>query len=82
MTDPYTRASELKDFAFCHRAWFLERRGIETTLTEARDFGTADHAHRATAVRRGQTLHRASGLVLTLAAIAATLIALAWLTHR
>jgi len=27
MADRYIRASELKDFAFCHRAWFLERVG-------------------------------------------------------
>jgi len=25
MTEPYIRASELKDFAFCQRVWFLER---------------------------------------------------------
>jgi hypothetical protein len=30
MTEPYTRASELKEFSFCYRAWFLERQGIET----------------------------------------------------
>jgi hypothetical protein len=56
MTEPYTRASELKDFAFCQRAWFLERQGMDTELTDAREIGTADHLHRATAVRRGRTL--------------------------
>jgi hypothetical protein len=82
MTEPYIRASELKDFAFCQRAWFLERQGIQTTLTDARELGTADHVRRATAVHRGQTLHRASGFVLMLAAIAAALFVFAWLTHR
>jgi len=82
MTEPYIRASELKDFAFCRRAWFLDRKGTPTTLTDAREFGTADHAQRATAVRRGQTLDRASRRVLKIAAIAAAVLLLAWLLHR
>jgi hypothetical protein len=81
MTDPYIRASELKDFAFCHRAWFLERQGVATDLTEARELGTADHQHRATAVRRGRALHGASRLLLTLAGIVAALLVLGWLLH-
>lgn len=82
MPEPYTCASELKDFAFSRRAWFLERQGVETTLTETREAGTADHAHRAIAVRRGQTLDRASRFVLALAAIAATHLVFSWLLHR
>jgi CRISPR/Cas system-associated exonuclease Cas4 (RecB family) len=58
MTEPYTRASELKDFVFCNRAWFLEGQGVDTELTDARELGTADHLHRATAVRRGRLEYR------------------------
>jgi len=82
MNDPYIRASELKDFAFCHRAWFLERQGLQTTLTEVRALGSTDHALRATTVRRAQTLHRTSGLLLKGVGIALALLLLAWLLHR
>jgi hypothetical protein len=82
MTEPYTRASELKDFAFCRRAWFLERQGIESALTEARQLGTADHLHRAIAVRRGQTLDRASRRVWRLVWIALAVLVLTWLLRR
>ena len=82
MKDRYIRASELKDFAFCRRAWFLERQGLQTTLTEARNAGTADHAHRANTVHRAQTLHRSSGLLLKGVGIALALLLLAWLFHR
>ena len=82
MTEPYTRASELRDFAFCRRAWFLERHGVETTLTDAREAGVADHLYRATAMRRGQTLDRAGQRLLKLVWIAAALLGLVWLLHR
>jgi len=82
MTEPYIRASELKDFAFCRRAWFLERQGVTTTLTEARALGTTDHRDRANTVRRAQTLHRTSGLLLKGVGIALALLLLAWLLHR
>lgn len=82
MTEPYIRASELKDFAFCRRAGFLERNGTETTLSDARELGTADHQLRATTVRRGQTLDRASRLVLKVASIAAAVLLLAWWLNR
>jgi hypothetical protein len=82
MTDPYIRASELNHFAFCRRAWFLERQGVETTLTDVRESGTLDHARHATAVRRGQTLDRASRGLFRLVWIALALLVLAWLVHR
>ena len=39
----YIRASELRTFLFCERAWFLERRGKPSTLQSERIFGTTDH---------------------------------------
>jgi hypothetical protein len=69
MTEPYIRASELKDFAFCHRAWFLERQGVETEMTDARELGTADHLHRATAVRRRHSVDRLGRLLFILGLI-------------
>jgi hypothetical protein len=67
MAEPYLRASELKDFAFCQRAWFLERQGVETELTEARERGTTDHLVRATAVQRGRRLAWVARLLVILA---------------
>jgi hypothetical protein len=32
MRDRYIQASELKNFAFCHRAWFLERQVRESSF--------------------------------------------------
>ena len=32
MGERYVTASELKSFAFCRRAWLLERQGIESAL--------------------------------------------------
>jgi hypothetical protein len=69
MTEPYIRASELKDFAFCQRAWFLERQGAQTENIEARELGTADHLHRATTVRRGRIVDRLGHLLFILGLI-------------
>jgi hypothetical protein len=52
-------ASELGTFTFCQRAWFLENQGEPTTLTDARDRGSTDHATLASAVHRGQETARA-----------------------
>ena len=62
----YIRASELGSFAFCRRAWFLERQGQATTLTQAREIGAADHAERAHAVRQAPATARLSALLLVL----------------
>jgi hypothetical protein len=82
MPEPYIRASELKDFAFCNRAWFLERQGVQTELTEARERGTADHFVRATAVRRGRTLDRLGRFFHILFWIGVVLLVLTWVLRR
>jgi hypothetical protein len=78
----YTRASELKDFAFCQRAWFLERQGVQTELTDARELGTADHLERATAVRRGRTLDRVGRRLFLLGLIGLAVMILIRLLQR
>jgi hypothetical protein len=76
MTEPYIRASGLKDFAFCQRAWFLGRQGAQTENTDARERGTADHLERATAVQRGRTLDGLGRLLMVIALIGLAIIVL------
>jgi hypothetical protein len=82
MRDRYIRASELKNFAFCRRAWFLERQGTESALASERALGRADHVIHGGAVRQATARSRAATLpfMLGLAGIAAA--ALHWWISR
>ena len=53
--DEMVRASELKDFLYCQRAWFLNQRGFRASEESAleREAGNAFHEERATAARKG-----------------------------
>jgi hypothetical protein len=82
MTEPYIRASEVKDFAFCHRAWFLERQGVEIENTEARERATADHLERATADQRGRALDRLGRFFHILFWTGLVVLVLAWILRR
>jgi hypothetical protein len=56
MNQRFVRASDLKSFSFCQRAWFLERQGLSPASSEDRKRGTADHLdHSAAAQRMVQT---------------------------
>jgi hypothetical protein len=82
MAARYISASELKSFAFCRRAWLLERQGPQSALTSERERGQADHvAHRQVVQRAGRDSRAATPLlVLGLVGIAAT--ALSWWLSR
>ena len=82
MSDRYITASELKSFAFCRRAWFLERQGAESALVSERARGRADHVSHGGAVQQANLGRRAATLlfVLGLAGIAAA--ALRWWLAR
>jgi hypothetical protein len=62
--------SELGTFTFCQRAWFLESQGEPTSLTDAQDRGTADHAARVVTVARGQTRARIARALFILGLLA------------
>ncbi len=66
MPPRYIRASELGSFTFCRRAWFLERQGQATDLTEARAIGSADHAEQVLGVLQSPATARLSTLLLVL----------------
>ena len=74
-------ASELGSFAFCRRAWYLERVGQATTLAPERAAGMADHVAHQAAVADNETTARASR-ALIVAGLAAVVAAAAWWAIR
>jgi hypothetical protein len=52
MNQRYVRASDLKSFSFCQRAWFLERQGLSPASSEDRDGGNADHYNHSQAAQQ------------------------------
>jgi hypothetical protein len=62
--------SEVGTFTFCQRAWFLESQGEPTSLTDAQDRGTADHAARVVTIARGQTRARIARALFILGLLA------------
>ena len=74
--DPIIRASELSQYAFCARAWWLGRvKGYRSTNLAAMSQGEARHRAHGRTVER---YHRLRWMALALLALAAVLI-VAWL---
>ena len=65
MPPRYIRASEVGNFAFCRRAWFLERQHLSTDFSEAPEVG-ADGAGREHTSRKSLSTARLSLLLLVL----------------
>ena len=66
MPPRYTRASEVGSFAFCRRAWFLERHNQPTDLSDDRETGADLAGHGGHAARKSLTSARLSLLLLVL----------------
>ena len=68
------RASEVGEYVYCARAWWLRREGVEQTRGhEARAAGTAwhtEHGRDVTAAARLRKLSAAAGLLALLCALA------------
>ena len=68
------RASEVGEYVYCARAWWLRRAGVEQTRGhEARATGTAwheEHGRNVTAAARLRTLSAAASLLALLCALA------------
>jgi hypothetical protein len=58
-TEDLISASELREFVFCERAWFLSRQGLAVSADarERREAGIALHQERAGAARTGKRAH-------------------------
>ena len=68
------RASEIGEYVFCHRAWWLDRvLGIESANREQMDAGVARHAAHGRAVQRADFLGSAARLCLIFALLSALL---------
>lgn len=63
------RASEIGEYVYCHRAWWLGRvKGVENANRTQLDAGVARHLTHGQTVRRAEVLIRAA-LVLGLLAV-------------
>ncbi len=62
------RASEIGEYVFCHRAWWLHRvQGLESANGAKMSSGIARHAIHGQAIRRAERLQRAAFVFLALA---------------
>jgi hypothetical protein len=68
--DLYVRAPELGSFSFRQRAWFLERKGVGSTLQIARKIGPADHQQHREAAAYAMSAARAPSVLLIVGVIA------------
>jgi CRISPR/Cas system-associated exonuclease Cas4 (RecB family) len=79
-TQKFIRASELGEYTFCARAWWLRRvEGHEATSGhEARRAGDEWHLKHGRAVARVRALQRLALLTTLLAIVLAVIILLVW----
>ncbi len=74
------RASEIGEYVFCHRAWWLDRvLGIESANRAQMDAGVDRHAAHGRAVQHADSLSRAARLCLIFALLSALLFVFALL---
>lgn len=74
---PVIRASELGEYVYCARAWWLKRsQGVQSRNTEALRSGTAAHDHHGRGVATVQTQRRLVTILLAAAALLALAAAL------
>ncbi|HEX7586741.1 MAG TPA: hypothetical protein VF478_00345 [Anaerolineae bacterium] len=75
------RASEIGEYVFCHRAWWLHRvLGVEQANRPQLDAGIARHADHGRAVRRTDSFKAAARVCLLGALIFAVLLLFAILS--
>ena len=69
------RASEIGEYVYCHRAWWLGRvQGVENANRAQLEAGTARHRAHGQMVRRADRLRRAAFLFAAIAVVSAALL--------
>jgi CRISPR/Cas system-associated exonuclease Cas4 (RecB family) len=73
------RASEIGEYIFCARAWWLRVEGVEAGgWSEARERGTAWHREHGRGVESARRMRRLATVATTLAAVLALVIFALW----
>lgn len=70
------RASEIGEYVFCHRAWWLHQiQGVTSANRELMNAGTLNHQAHGRAVIRSNVFQRAAIIFLAVAMVAAIVLA-------
>lgn len=73
--DDIIRASDVGEYVYCHRAWWLGRvQGVVNANRAALEAGAARHRAHGTRVRRAVWMQRAAWLLIGVAVLAAILL--------
>lgn len=76
--DQIIRASEIGEYVFCHRAWWLHRvQGLESANRAQMEAGTIKHVEHGRAVQRADILRRAAIILFVVALFFALMFCLA-----
>ena len=77
-SDHIFRASEIGEYVFCHRAWWLHRvQGLESANRAQMQAGTAQHIEHGHAVQRADWMQRAAIIFFVVAIIFALMFCVA-----
>jgi len=66
--DYYVTASELSEFVFCKRGWWLRRNGL-IKETEAMSRGTQKHKQLAATVEKNPRLRQTAFIIITIGSL-------------
>ena len=81
MQDRYIKASELRSFAFCERAWSFEGKGEASSLVAERAHGTQVHLHHGRAAVSAQAASRLANLLFFVGIVGVVAAVLWWVFH-